>query len=136
MNRDMSFADATGNACLSSGIYMITNDSMACNSDLSSKHAPLPYLSGTGNAYLGRHNSVVTNFYIMSYLYKVIEFDSFSYKCSPHSRSVYACVGSYFYIVFNCDNTDLRYFFVSTPAFAISSAVGIKYSFTGVISSA
>src|SRR5690606_316029 len=87
---------------------------MSDNTYLSSEDYILSDLRTSRNACLCRRYGIRTDFHVMGYLDKVVQFHTLTNGCRTQCGTIYHGVSAYLHIVFTNDIADLRYFIIRT----------------------
>ena len=113
-----------GNTRLGTDVHVVSDGDVPGYSHLSAHHAMAAYFCRAGDAALGSHYGILAYFYVVGYLYEVVEFYTLTYDGRSHSGPVDGCIGSDLDMVFENDIPYLRYFHVRTVVRGKSEPIG------------
>ena len=105
---------------------------MAYNSNFTAYHTVLANFCTAGNTALSCDNCVLSDLYIVRYLYHVIKLNAVVYDGLAHRGSIDSAVAAYFNVIANYNNTLLGNFLKSTVCiFRLAESIA-AYNCAGV----
>ena len=105
-----------------------TNCEMSTHSHLSSKHTPFANLRSSCHTYLSRHHRVGTHIHVVRYLHEVVELHAVTNNRGSHGRAVHTSVGTYFHIILNGYDSNLRNLLVAISRRSKTKSIGTNHN--------
>ena len=104
---------------------------MSGDAYLSAEHAVTSHLTSACHAYLRCADGILADYYIMAYLYEVVQLDAAVYYGRAHRSTVDTCVCSNFDIIFYNYIADLGYLGIAAVFLRCETETVSTYDCTG-----